>query len=177
MAELDSYVGTHAVEVNLAKKIFKQETRFRHLYSDRAPLVSFDNGYGLGQATSPIPSFEQVWDWKKHVAYIVKTVIVEKRKMAEDYLSDHRPYTDEQRDTETLVHYNGANYHYYVWDASNRKWVVNNEVVCDPDESNKGWPVSGLAAKDKTVESLRKSETIKPKYTGRCYAEHIKNSH
>lgn len=177
LAELESLATTNGVEVNLAKKIFKQETQFRHLYSDSAPLVSFDNGYGLGQATEPVPDFEQVWNWKKHVEYIVKTVIVQKRKAAELYLSKHKPYTDEHRDTETLVNYNGANHHYYVWDATSKKWIVNDDVVCDPSESNKGWDASGLDAKEKTLENLRKSDDLKPTYTGKCYAEHIKNAH
>jgi hypothetical protein len=175
-SELDSLAGTHADEVRLAKKIFKQESRFHHLYSDEAPLVSFDNGYGLGQATEPVPSYEEVWNWKKHVKYIVETVIAEKRGFAKDYLSKHKPYTDEHLDTETLVYYNGANHHYYVWNVQDKKWVVNDEVVCDPDQSNKGWKVTGLKAEEKTVDKLRKSEDLKPTYTGRCYAEHIKNA-
>ncbi len=176
ITELEKLTGTHAAEVSLAKRIFKQESRFRHFYSDEAPLVSFDNGYGLGQATKPVPSYEEVWNWKEHVKYIVKTVIVEKRGFAKDYLSKHKPYTDEHLDTETLVYYNGARDHYYIWNSKDKKWVINDEVVCDPDESNKGWKVTGLKSADKTVEKLRESETLKPKYTGRCYAEHIKNA-
>ena len=175
VAELDTLAEAYAAEVRLAKKIFKQESRFHHLYSDSAPLVSFDNGYGLGQATEPVPSYEEAWNWKKHVKYIVTNVIEGKRKIAKKYLSAHE-YTDEQLDTETLVYYNGANHHYYVWDAKDKKWVINDAVVCDPDQSNKGWKVAGLDSEAKTLDSLRKNDELKPIYTGRCYAEHIKNA-
>jgi hypothetical protein len=175
LKELASYNATHPREAKLAAKIFKQETKFCHFFSDEQPLVSFDNGYGLGQATAPEPTFEQAWNWKEHIAYIVTTVIKAKRALAKKYLDEHGNYTDDDLDMETLVFYNGANYHYLIWDKLAKKWQQNKDVICDPDQSNTGWDLSRAANKNKSVEELRNGEGSKPKYTGRCYAEHIKN--
>jgi hypothetical protein len=174
LKELDSYKSAHPHEAELAKKIFKQETRFSHFFSDGEPLVSFDNGYGLGQATNPIPTFEQVWNWKKHVEYIVTVVIKEKRVLAKNYLNNHGGYTDDDLDMETLVFYNGANYHYLIWDRVSKKWKENTYILCDSEQSNAGWDISQESNRNKTIDQLRKGKGGKPKYTGRCYAEHIK---
>ncbi|MFC5479896.1 hypothetical protein [Massilia suwonensis] len=173
-AELAQFSSAQSHEAELARKIFKQESKFFQFYSDGEPLVSFDNGYGLGQATNPVPSFEQVWNWKEHIRYIVTTVIKEKRILAKKYLDKHGNYTTEDLDMETLVHYNGANYHYLVWDPNGEKWIKNEKVLCDPEQSNSGWDMSSDANKNKSLRELQKGEGGKPKYTGRCYAEHIK---
>jgi len=173
--ELAKYCVGQPRDVELAKKIFKQESKFCHFYSDSEPLVSFDNGYGLGQATNPVPSFEQVWNWRAHIKYILTEVIKEKRLFAKDYLNKYGNYTDEDLDIETLVFYNGANYHYLVWDSKGKKWIENEQVLCDPDQSNTGWDMTSGSNKGKSIAQLRKGEGDKPKYTGRCYAEHIKN--
>ncbi|WP_146042072.1 hypothetical protein [Chromobacterium sinusclupearum] len=160
----------------LVKKIFKQETSFTHFYSDEMPLVSFDNGYGLGQATNPVPTFEQVWNWKMHADSII-SIVNSKRSLAKKYLSqNHRPYNQDQLDLETLAYYNGANHHYHTWDEKSKSWVINNAITCDPQESNKGWDITKEENKDKSVEELRNNKKSKPIYTGRCYAEHIKNA-
>jgi hypothetical protein len=174
--ELSLYKLTCAREVELAKKIFKQETRFCHFFSDDQPLVSFDNGYGLGQATSPVPSYEEVWNWKAHVKYIVMTVIKEKRASSKRYLDHHGNYADEDWDMEALAYYNGANYNYFVWNSSEKRWQVNPDVLCDPDQSNAGWDISSTGNKNLTLAQLRAGEGEKPIYTGRCYAEHVKNN-
>ena len=138
-SELDRLSTAYPHETALARKIFQQESGYSHFYSDDMPLVSFDNGYGLGQATNPIPSYEQVWNWKAHVHYIVQAVIHGKRASARRYLDSHGNYTDDHLDTETLVYYNGANAHYYVWDVRSGRWIVNGNVLCDPRQSNSGW--------------------------------------
>lgn len=175
MVELAKYSTSQPRDVELAKKIFQQESKFSQFYSDDEPLVSFDNGYGLGQATTPVPSFEQVWNWKEHIKYIVTIVLKEKRAFAKAYLDKHSGYTNDDLDTETLVHYNGANYHYLVWDTESKKWTKNNSVLCDPEQSNTGWDMSTAGNQNKSLVQLRAGEGNKPKYTGRCYAEHIKN--
>ena len=175
VAELDKYANLRQREVRLAKLIFKQETNYHQHYSDCMPLVSFDKGFGLGQATTPAPSFEQAWNWRKHVEYIVCTVLPEKVSLAKKYLKSH-DYSDDVLDMETLVYYNGANHHYHVWSDSTKAWVVNNEVVCDPKQSNMGWNTSIKCNENKTLEDLRNGKGSKPVYTGRCYAEHVKSS-
>ncbi len=173
VAELERYLPRCEREVRLTKKIFKQESNYRQHYSDGMPLVSFDKGYGLGQATNPVPTYEQAWNWRKHVEYIVTSVLPDKISAAKRYLKSH-PYSDEELDTEALVAYNGANRHYYVWGSVEKRWIVNAAVLCDPNESNKGWDVSVEDGKKKSLEDLRASDSAKPIYTGRCYAEHIK---
>jgi hypothetical protein len=116
-----------------------------------------------------------VWNWKAHVKYIVEVVIKEKRDLAKKYLNKHGSYTDADLDMETLVYYNGANYHYLVWDEVKKKWRVNENVLCDPEQSNTGWDLKDAPNKNKTLQQLKAGEGAAPKYTGRCYAEHIKN--
>lgn len=174
VAELATHEKDYAGEVSVAKKIFKQESHYKHFYSDEQPLTSFDNGYGLGQATAPVPTYEQVWNWKAHVKYIVTNVIKGKRDLAKKYLDQHPGYTTDDLDMETLVYYNGANHHYLVWDATAKKWVENANVVCDPEQSNKGWNMSLEKNKGKTLDELKKGEGGSAVYTGRCYAEHVK---
>lgn len=175
IAEIEEYLPKYEREVRLVKKIFKQETNYRHHYSDGMPLVSFDRGYGLGQATNPAPTYEQAWNWRKHVEYIVTSVLPGKIAMAKKYLKAH-PYGDEELDSESLVHYNGANRHYYVWSDDVKRWVVNDAVICDPKESNKGWDAPAENDKKKTLEDLRSDSAKKPIYTGKCYVEHINSS-
>lgn len=175
LTEIDRYSKDFPREAELAKKIFQQESKFSNFYSDGQPLVSFDNGYGLGQSTNPEPSFEQIWSWKKHVNYILTVVIKGKRAAAKKYLSKYGPYNDDELDMETLVHYNGANDHYLIWDEEAKKWKVNDVILCDPQQSNKGWDMEDKDNEGKSLTELRKGKGAKPRYTGRCYAEHIKN--
>lgn len=69
-SEIDTY--SHARNAALTKKIYKQESTNRQFYSDEFPLVSFDNGYGLGQLTVPEPTYEQTWNWKAHTKYLIE---------------------------------------------------------------------------------------------------------
>lgn len=174
--EIDTYSATHATESRITKKIFKQESGYKHFYTDEMPLVSFDNGYGLGQATNPVPTYEQTWDWKKHTNYVVTSIIAGKKALAKRYLDQHGNYTDEHLDTETLVYYNGANHHYYVWDDKAKSWVVNSNVLCNPAQSNSGWNMSDKTNSGKTLDELKAGKGTKPIYTGKCYAEHVKSN-
>lgn len=162
----------------LVKKIFTQESRYRQFYSDNQPLTSFDNGYGLGQLTNPVPSYEQIWNWKSHVLEILKTRIPNARRIAKDYLDKHPGYSQEELDLETLTAYNGIpkKQRYHVWDEKSKKWIINQDVVCDPDQSNKGWLATEEENKNKSLDELKKNKKSKPFYTGRCYAEHIKKT-
>lgn len=175
-AELDTYAEKK--DASLVKKIFKQETQTKHFYTDEMPLVSFDNGYGLGQLTNPAPTYEQIWNWKKHVKTIMDTIKSNHRKRAKNYLDQHNNYTDDMLDLETLASYNGLarGQHYHNWNTKLNKWVVNTNVTCDPEQSNKGWLMTEEENEGKSIEELRKNKKSKPFYTGRCYAEHIKNN-
>ncbi len=48
-------------------------------------------------------------------------------------------------------------------------------VLCDPDQSNTGWDMATQENKGKTLKQLRDGDGTTPKYTGRCYAKHIKD--
>lgn len=176
LAELDS--GKTKEDNELAKKIFTQESRYRQFYSDGKPLTSFDNGYGLGQLTNPVPSYEQIWNWKSQIKELLSKRIPTARSIAKNYLDKHPGYTQDQLDLETLAAYNGVpkNQRYHNWDEKEKKWVVNQNVTCDPDQSNKGWIMTDKENKDKDIDGLRKNKESKPIYTGRCYAEHIKRT-
>lgn len=166
---------TSKEDVALVKKIFKQESKTKHFYSDEMPLTSFDNGYGLGQLTNAPPTYEQIWSWKKHVNEVMSVRIPTHRKKARDYLAVHGSFDQAMLDLETLTSYNGLAHkqHYHNWDAQKKQWLVNDNVICDPNQSNKGWDLHEKINKDKALEELE--EDGRPFYTGRCYAEHIKN--
>lgn len=174
--EIDSY--TEKGNVGLLKKIYKQESNNRQFYSDESPLVSFDNGYGMGQLTNPAPSYEQIWNWKAQTKQIIEKRLPDCRKIAKKYLDQHPGYSDDMLDLETLVPYNGMakKQRYHNWDATKKMWSANDDVICDPDQSNKGWLTTEKDNENKTLSELQKDKTAKPFYTGRCYAEHIKNA-
>jgi len=157
-------------DVKLVLKIFQQESKFRQFYSDFEPLVSFDNGYGLGQITNPTPSFEKAWNWKKHVDTVMNEFFPDKRKRAKSYLGAHGAdsYTQEQCDIETMAFYNGAG-RFHKWNQLSKKWEEDPSVICDPG-SNRSWSAEDNPGK--TADELIK-DGVKPKYTGHCYAKHI----
>jgi len=170
--------GQNKEDAALIKKIFNQESRYRHFYSDGLPLTSFDNGYGLGQLTNPIPTYEQIWNWKEHVKEMLDKRISIARKTAKNYLDKHPGYSQNELDLETLAAYNGIpkKQRYHVWNEKEKKWQVNDNVICDPEQSNKGWIMTESQNTGKTLEELKKDNKTSPIYTGRCYAEHIKNA-
>lgn len=175
IAELDA--GKTKEDNELVKKIFKQESRYRQFYSDSQPLTSFDNGYGLGQLTNPAPTYEQIWNWKEHINEILNKQIPWHRKRAKKYLDKYGQYTQDMLDLETLASYNGWSHeqHYWNWNSTTKKWESNSDVVCDPSQSNKGW-LKTSETKDNSLEDFKSDSKTKPIYTGRCYAEHIKNN-
>lgn len=175
-AYLDTF--TNKDDVALAKKIFRQESKTKHFYSDEMPLTSFDKGYGLGQLTNEPPTYEQVWSWKKHVAEMINRRVPAARNIAKIYLDKHKGYSQEVYDLETLAAYNGIpeKQRYHNWDEKNKLWVVNDHVICDPEKSNTGWNLDRKENIETTLDGLKGDKDSKPFYTGRCYAEHIKNT-
>lgn len=119
-AELDLYENKQ--NTNLLKKIYKQESNNRQFYSDELPLVSFDNGYGLGQLTVPEPSYEEIWNWKVHSKYLIEKKLPACRSIAKKYLDQHIPYTDDMLDLETLAVYNGLarKQRYHNWNETTK---------------------------------------------------------
>lgn len=163
----------NADDIVIIKKIFQQESHYRQFYSDEMPLISFDNGYGIGQITNPLPTYVVAWNWKEHVKTVMNIFLPDKRERAKTYLGKHgkSSYTKEQYDIETTAFYNGAG-RYHIWKSKENKWVEDNTTICDP-ESNRSW--IKLENPGKTAKELLKNGT-KPEYTGHCYAKHINES-
>ena len=66
--------------------MLEQETRNKHFINfDNEPVVAFDGGYGITQMTNPIPTYEQVWNWKKNIDG-GSDLYIQKRKNAQNYL-------------------------------------------------------------------------------------------
>lgn len=68
------------------------------------------------EITNPIPTYEQVWNWKKNIDG-GSDLYIQKRKNAQNYLGkDGRTYTEEQLQHETISRWNGGAYH--EWNES-----------------------------------------------------------
>lgn len=161
------------------EKVVVHESKGRHFNKKNEPVKSFDNGYGLCQLTTPVPKYEEVWNWKKNIAAGLK-LFAQKRAAALAYLSqDKRSYTAEQLKYETVCRWNGGSYH--VWDSKAKAWVRNSTMLCDSKTGNIGWDVTKAVNKDKTEAELHKrdagSYSAPPgddagwKYSGVCYAD------
>ncbi|TLN00867.1 hypothetical protein FDZ73_18005 [bacterium] len=98
--------------------------------------------------------------------------------MVDRHLDKHPGYSQDVYDNETLAAYNGIpqKQWYHNWDDQTKKWVVNENVICDPNQSNMGWNMTKEENKDKTLKELIGDKKAKPFHTGRCYAEHIVNT-
>ena len=138
-------------------QIINQESKYHHFDSkhDYEPLTSFDNGYGLCQLTNhPIPSYEQIWNWKSHldagIAHLKNT-----KNEAKNYLSAGN-YTEDQLKRETYCRYNGG--FYYKWDEEKNCWKRRDDIHCITG-STTGWKVSDPNQKHKEF--------------GVCYADKI----
>jgi hypothetical protein len=162
-------------------KILEQETHFRHFTAAHEPVKSFDNGYGMCQLTTPTPTFEQVWSWKRNVDGGL-ALFEQKRAAAMAYLGQsHRSYTDEQLTSEAVCRWNGGAYH--AWDPTGGRWVRPTNILCDSKTGNIGWDMNDPENHGKTEAQLherdRASYAHPPgpgahwKYRGVCYADHV----
>ena len=165
------------------EKLIGHESKFKHFDSNGSPIKSFDNGYGMCQLTTPAPTFEEIWNWKKNVDGGVKLYLA-KQSIARTYLSQAgRTFTDSQLQHETVCRWNGGSYH--VWDAKGLAWVRNANILCDSLTGNIGWDITEEDNKGKTEAQLHKRDA-RPKggydkrkagdkwiYSGVCYADAI----
>lgn len=145
------------------------------------PNRSFDNGFGIAQLTSPAPTFEQCWDWKKNVDGGL-ALFAAKQRTAKTYLAqNNRTFTADQLAHETVSRWNGGSYH--VWDAKAGAWVRNPDIVCDTGTGNIGWNMQNAQNMGKTPEELHKRDVAQYKggkkagenwmYSGVWYADRI----
>jgi len=171
-------------------KLIKQESQHKHfILLDAEPIVSGDKGYGLAQLTIPPPSFEQIWNWKKHLDAAVE-LFEKKRKIAKQYLSQYPgiTYTSEMLETESISRWNGGKY--YIDNQDAKKWERNPRILCDTETGNIGWEITeNELNKGKTEAELRKRDkdqyskmkagqtTEHPwQYSGVCYIDHLLKS-
>ncbi len=180
LAVISAYLATKSNAAGF-DRILTHESRNEH-YKDGAPKKSFDNGYGICQLTTPAPTFDQVWNWKKNIdAGLV--LFAQKRTAAVTYLSQSgRTYTDDQLQRETVCRWNGGSYH--VWNATASAWERNGNMVCAPGTQNVGWDMTSADNTGKTVDDLKKRDSgdylkrgrkdgDKWKYSGVCYADSL----
>ncbi len=181
-SDIKAYVLTK-VGVSGFDKLIEHESKFKHFDTKGYPIKSFDNGYGMCQLTSPAPTYEEVWNWKKNVDGGVKLYQI-KQNSARNYLSQSaRTFTDSQLKYETICRWNGGAYH--VWDATALAWVRNGNILCDSLTGNIGWDMTEADNKGKTEADLHKRDA-RPKggydkrkagdnwiYSGVCYADAI----
>jgi hypothetical protein len=178
-ADVKTYLKTKS-SVEGFDKIIAQESRFLHFNKHNEPIKSFDNGYGMCQLTKPVPTFEQVWNWKLNIDGGV-ALFASKRLDAISYLSHgHKTYTTDQLTSETVGRWNGGSYH--EWDAKGGKWVRHATILCDSRTGNIGWNMDDSENKGKTEDQLHKRDsasyakhtnTAHWNYYGVCYADHL----
>lgn len=163
-------------------KILQHETGYRHFDVAGEPIKSFDNGYGMCQLTTPVPSFEQVWNWKSNVDGGL-ALFADKRRAAIAYLSQsNRSYTEEQLKYEAVSRWNGGSYH--EWDTQAGAWIRHSNILCDSATGNIGWDMNDAANTGKTETQLHQRDSAsygkgRPgpnehwRYSGVCYADRI----
>ncbi len=163
------------------ERIIKHESRSRHFGASSEPLRSFDNGYGMCQLTTPQPTFEQVWNWKRNVEGGL-ALYLQKRASAKNFLGQSgRTFTESQLEYETMSRWNGGAYH--TWDAAAAKWTRNAMVLCDRATGNIGWDLKDPANAGKTEAELHMRDAAsysRPpaagahwRYYGICYADRV----
>jgi hypothetical protein len=162
-------------------KIIEHESKFKHFNASNEPVKSFDNGYGMCQLTTPAPTFDQVWNWKRNIDGGLK-LFDQKRAAAIAYLSQGgRTYTGEQLKYEAVCRWNGGSYH--EWDAKAGRWVRKSDILCDSKTGNIGWDMNDPENSGKAEAELHKRDSgsyAKPpgagahwKYSGVCYADRV----
>lgn len=160
-------------------RIIEQESHFRHFRAEGVPIVSFDGGYGMCQLTNPVPTFEQVWNWKENVR-AGAALFQRKVNAARAYLSQQgRPFTPDQLRREAVTRWNGGSYHRWNGNA----WVRNPNIVCAPGTGNIGWDMTDPRNAGQTVQQLQQrdgNQFRRPRpanapwiYSGVCYADHL----
>ncbi len=136
------------------------------------------------EITNPIPTYEQVWNWKKNIDG-GSDLYIKKRKNAQNYLGkDGRTYTEEQLQHEKISRWNGGAYH--EWNESEQQWQRKSNILCDSQTGNIGWDITNPSNQDRTEEELHdrdheqysmggagQDDEHPWRYSGVCYADHV----
>jgi hypothetical protein len=162
-------------------KILIQESHCRHFNLSGEPIKSFDNGYGMCQLTTPVPTYEQVWNWESNIEGGL-SLFASKRTAAINYLGQSgRSYTDDQVMYEAVCRWNGGSYH--EWDNTKTLWVRHPSILCDSATGNIGWDMTDSENTGKTEAQLHQRDAASYssapganahwKYSGVCYADKV----
>ena len=177
---VNAYIRNHPGSDGF-ERIVAHESRYKQFTPDGSPMRTFDHGYGMCQLTHPIPSFEQVWNWKHNVDGGL-ALFAEKHALAKHYLGQNgRSYTAQQLTYEAVCQWNGGSYH--SWNAQTGAWVRTPTILCDSTTGNIGWDMTLPENQGKTESELHQRDVHsynKPpghgsgwKYSGVCYADKI----
>jgi hypothetical protein len=180
MADITRYISTQA-ESDGFERIVEHESRGRHFTDQQVPQRSFDNGYGLCQLTNPVPTFVQVWHWKRNIDAGL-LLFRQKRTAAIRHLSQNgRSHTPEQLRRETVARWNGGRYH--DWAERGGGWVRRPNILCDTATGNIGWDMNDERNEGQTAQALRgrdrgsysrgRREDDPWSYSGVCYADRL----
>jgi hypothetical protein len=178
-ADVSSFLATKSNAIGFDKILLK-ESGGRNFGPTGEPIRSFDGGYGMCQLTTPVPSFQQVWNWKSNVEGGL-SLFANKRLAAISYLSQSgRTYTPDQLMYETACRWNGGSYH--EWDAVNNAWIRHPNILCDSATGSIGWDMTDPENAGKTEADLHQRDSAsyrsRPadahwKYFGVCYADQL----
>ena len=179
-ADLTSFLATLANSLGFDRIILK-ESGGKHFNQSGEPVKSFDNGYGLCQLTTPVPTFEQVWNWKSNVQAGL-ALYASKQVAAKSYLSQGgRTFTQDQLKYETVCRWNGGSYH--EWDEEKNVWIRHPNILCDSACGSIGWDMNDSENAGKTEAELHQRDCAsyhsRPgpdahwKYSGVCYADRL----
>ncbi|MBK4716681.1 MULTISPECIES: hypothetical protein [Tenebrionibacter/Tenebrionicola group] len=182
-ADVASYMATLEGGENLLK-LARHETHIKHfINSDGQPILSFDNGYGMTQATNPPPDYNTVWNWKANVN-AGRDLFQQKLNDARRYLSQHGNFTEEMVERDAIAMWNGG--HYYKWDSTKNSWVRKYNHLCDSTTGNIGWNMNRPENAGQTEQQLhvRDQPTYRLGgngqsaehpwvYSGLCYADTV----
>lgn len=178
-AELRTYVNGRPNGADFLP-IVEHEAHGRHFNARGEPIVSFDGGYGMVQLTDPIPTYEQVWSWKRNIDAGLALFAVKRTEAIRFLGQGGRSYTAAQLRLEAVARWNGGAYH--RWDG--RAWARNPDMLCAPGTGNIGWDMTDPDNAGQTAQQLLvrdRARFNRPprrgidhyRYSGICYADRL----
>ncbi|WP_346827804.1 hypothetical protein [Serratia inhibens] len=182
-ADVVAFINTLEGAENLLK-LARHETHIKNfINSDGQPILSFDDGYGMTQATIPPPDYNTVWNWKANIV-AGRDLFQDKMAQARRHLSTHGNFTEEMVEREAISLWNGG--FYYKWNEQTRAWERQYNHLCDSTTGNIGWnmnqPVNSgqseaqLHTRDQPTYrrgTAGQSAHNRWVYSGLCYADTV----
>lgn len=178
-AEIRTYLATKTGGTDFLP-IVLQEAHGRHFNRKREPIVSFDGGYGMTQLTNPVPTYQQIWSWKRNLEGGLALFAVKRNEAIRALRQSGGSYTAHQLTLESVARWNGGAYHR----RDGRNWVRNLDILCAPGTGNIGWDMTDTANQGQTLQQLHARDSsrfhLPPRrgvdhyrYSGVCYADRL----